>query len=1056
MTTRPHAASIKERILGPARRLIGWTMTLGMVVALILVAVWHFAPERPSTPAFLEPPERTLTLAVGQVSKEYPRAGGILADVVNIQLQGQGLRLVVQPTPGSHHNLEALITGAADLGFVQGQVLYPGARDDQSSRALRRRVRVIGQVFMSMMTLLATDESGIQTLEDLRGKRVGVHSLTSTDGKSLIDLLDAAALKIRPTSDASPAYTTVPPSPLAVGPSETDANAAVTVVTGETDRLSTLLKRRELDAVFAAISHPSEWARHFLISSELHLVPLVLDLNALRKRSPAYQETSLASSAYPLSNLGVDVTSVGSWTLLVVSENMPDADARLVTQALVEGVQQLKKRRTFQDVTAASLLEGVPPEDLHPGAREVYQEKRLLAPMVSPPPTLETRGLSLVSTEAAGTVTSLVERLNRDHPGQHAGSRVPRVDAPSPLIPPTRQMLLNHLAAGEYELGLLPATDEGFDSGFSQSTDRSGAVLIPWGNLRSICRVPGEVAQLAIATDTGAYAMRDLSARRLGYSGTTSVGLRGWIDGQLMAMDLPPPEWISVSPETWVSRYASLHLDGFLDFSLFPSLEAKTADTVRPLRLVSLDSLADSGPNAGGPRGLEPVLLSAPDTPGRSGVEILSWMRPLELLSSSLVKDAQIATLTAELHRTVSPGLLLRGGALLDARWQGKGRRFPRHAGASRFESALETEPVGTLAKPPVSMPVDTSLPEEKPPSLLLFAAGRSEGSDYAIAAGLVEFFGAYCRERLTLAPPCPPGMGAALVPAKDDVASVELLASGKAGFALVPADLVVQALGGEGPWTDRPLHSLRAVAALYISALTVLASSRETLIGAHVSGGGALKSGERRPKPGEVASIRDLQDLEGRRVSMRHAPGSGPRSNAITLFNRGIFDEKLWQYSLLPGEPPPMEASRLFMDGSIVALFLMAAHPDGFVTAMLQRNSDMTVLPVTGLDAHLEDTPFLTRTTIDLSTYGDALSTHRLIPTVGIPILLMTNEETPAAEVEMLLSTLVLEAELLRKAWPVLTQMTPAFMQSTAGIPLHDAAASVYAEAGRYKQVRR
>jgi hypothetical protein len=439
--------------------------------------------------------------------------------------------------------------------------------------------------------------------------------------------------------------------------------------------------------------------------------------------------------------------------------------------------------------------------------------------------------------------------------------------------------------------------------------------------------------------------------------------------------------------------------------------------------------------------------------------DIPSWMAPLELLSSNTVPKDRIVPLVSAILRGGSRGMVRYGGSPLGREWFSEGRRFPRHDGATVLdtpEAATGGAPTQATPAPVVPVPTGDAAAAAEETEPLLFTAGSPTGTSYEIAAGLAEFLGTRCRQSLKDGDICPPGTTAALVAARSAAESIDLTAAGKSGFAIVPADLAYQALTGDGAWKGHPVTHMRAVASLYVTALTVLSSSRETLVGAHVSGGGALKSGERRPKPGEVASIKDLLDLEGRRVSMRHAPGNAPRGNAITLFNRGTFYSKLWRYSLLTDEPPPTEAARLFMDGSIVALFLMAPHPSNFVNAMLERNADVTVLPVTGLDAHLEDTPFLARTAVDLSVYGDDQESRRLVPTIGIPMVLVTTADRPAEEVQRVLATLIGEAASLRREYPVLGHLTLELMQSTAGLKLHDAAAAFFEAASQRSQVRR
>lgn len=144
-----------------------------LIVGLGLGVARVYRPDLVQRQMFIAPRTETWVLAVGQTRKEFPQSGGALAALLSVDTPELRRRCVVQPSPGSTYNLQALVSDNAELGLVQSQIFYPGQHETSAGNALHAQVRVLGQLFTSMLTLLATDASGIRHIEDLKGKRVG-------------------------------------------------------------------------------------------------------------------------------------------------------------------------------------------------------------------------------------------------------------------------------------------------------------------------------------------------------------------------------------------------------------------------------------------------------------------------------------------------------------------------------------------------------------------------------------------------------------------------------------------------------------------------------------------------------------------------------------------------------------------------------------------------------------------------------------------------------------------------------------------------------------------
>lgn len=1041
-----------------------------LLVLLGLGVVKWYRPELVQKKMFIPPRQETWVLTVGQTRKEFPQSGGALAALLSIDTPELVRRCVVQPSPGSTYNLQAVVSGQSELGLVQSQVFYPGQHETSASHALHVQVRVLGQLFTSMLTLLATEASGIQNISDLKGKRVGVVAGSPVDARSLRDLLDSANLKeyVPPSGSEAPALTGASEAYLgehkqAVVPtSETLASAAqhsptssapanpptapnigtdVRLTFAETDTLIRMMKNKDLDAVFVTAAHPSEWTRRMLLATNAHIVPLLVDLDQLQSHSRAYVETSLPANLYPLSSLGVDIPSIGSTVMLVGSSKMSDPDAYEIAKTLTEGLSTLRQQPQFRDLTASALVDGVKLEDFHPGALRYYQKMHLITQAAVERRDAQDGVLSLLSGVDIGIATAVEHFLDGVLRGG-GRSRAP-IELARFSKSPDQTELLNQLVAAEFELGLLP--DEPIESG-TKAPD-SNSYALPLDGLRSICRLPGAVAQLAVGTDTPMFAVRDLSEQTLAYTSEQSAPLRRWILEELRKEELPPPHWLALEPAAALQAYLNGDIGGFLDFSGLPSALVKSAEKGRPSRLVSLYSVPGSHPPS---RELLPMMIQAQGYPAELAADVPSWMTPVALVSSRLVPNDALTQLVARLQKATFAGLTAYNGLPLDWAWMRQAPRYQQHEVLAQAEAGSPTQaesnpPTTGTVSPPTVTPHSPSPATSPNPETWVLTSGSPSQADYSVISGLAEYVTGHCHQDLTGSAACPEAPRLVLLPTASKAESLKLVNAREADFALASADLLQQAIAGQGEWRDSPLNNIRALGSLYVYALTVLASNRETLMGAHVAGGGALKSGERRPGAEANMVIRDFQGLEGRRVSMRHTPGSGPRNNAITLFSQSTFYSSFWQYSLVINEAIPEEATQLFLDGSVVAMFLMAAHPDPFVEAVFEHSNHTTLLPVTGLDDELQNLSYLVRTNVNLSDYDGQQQNPRLISTIGIPMILVAHDQVSDKAVTELLASIIAERDGLKSRMPILGDMSPGFMANTTGIETHPAAAALY-----------
>lgn len=120
--------------------------------------------------------EQMIVLGTAPVSGVYFPAGGALCRMINAERAAQGLRCVLESTDGSAENLRRLEAGDLDFALVQSDWqfhAYQGSGGPGTERPFAE-LRAVFSLQAQPLTVVASRESGIAGLADLRGKRVNL------------------------------------------------------------------------------------------------------------------------------------------------------------------------------------------------------------------------------------------------------------------------------------------------------------------------------------------------------------------------------------------------------------------------------------------------------------------------------------------------------------------------------------------------------------------------------------------------------------------------------------------------------------------------------------------------------------------------------------------------------------------------------------------------------------------------------------------------------------------------------------------------------------------
>ena len=133
----------------------------------------------------------TLTFATGGTGGVYYPYGGGIANLLSSELDGTVV--TVQETNASVDNMQLLASGQAQLAFGLGDVVSDAAKG-QNTFSEPLPICSLGNMYNNFTHVFTTADTGITSIEDVRGKRVSVGAVGSASEVTADRILQAAGI----------------------------------------------------------------------------------------------------------------------------------------------------------------------------------------------------------------------------------------------------------------------------------------------------------------------------------------------------------------------------------------------------------------------------------------------------------------------------------------------------------------------------------------------------------------------------------------------------------------------------------------------------------------------------------------------------------------------------------------------------------------------------------------------------------------------------------------------------------------------------------------------
>lgn len=288
--------------------------------------------------------QEQLSIATAGTGGVYYPMGGGLAEIINRHVEGYAASAEV--TGGSVENMALIATGDVDLAIALGDTVQQAQTGTgRFSGQPLGMIRGLASLYMNLVQIVTLADSGIGSLQGLKGKRVSIgapgsgtevnaSAILSANGMSYADISEQR-LNFNETADA--------------------------------------LANGDIDAGFWSVGAPTSSILNLATTRPVRLVALSdAEIAAARAASPIFARAVVPGGTYP--GVDGDVPVLGIPNVLVASAEMPDALAYAITRAMFEQIGQLRAVHPAAGQTTVEFTLETLPVPLHPGAVRYYEE----------------------------------------------------------------------------------------------------------------------------------------------------------------------------------------------------------------------------------------------------------------------------------------------------------------------------------------------------------------------------------------------------------------------------------------------------------------------------------------------------------------------------------------------------------------------------------------------------------------------------------------------------------------------------------------------------------
>jgi TRAP transporter TAXI family solute receptor len=288
-----------------------------------------------------------INVLTGGTSGVYYPLGVAIGKIYNDKIAN--VKTQVQATKASVENLVLLQQGRGEIAFALGDSLKAAWEGDPEAgfRKKMDRLRTIGAIYPSYIQIVATSDSGIRTLADLKGKSLSVGAPKSGTELNSRAILGAAGMSYK------------------------DIGKVEYLPFAES---VDLMKNRQLNATLQSAGLGVASLKDLSTSTDITVVSVPKEI--VDRMGPPFMAATIPANTYTGQDKDIPTAAVANF--LVTSSAVSDDLAYQMTKLIFESLPELANSHVAgKDIRLETAAIGSP-VPLHPGAIRYYKEKGLI------------------------------------------------------------------------------------------------------------------------------------------------------------------------------------------------------------------------------------------------------------------------------------------------------------------------------------------------------------------------------------------------------------------------------------------------------------------------------------------------------------------------------------------------------------------------------------------------------------------------------------------------------------------------------------------------------
>jgi uncharacterized protein len=293
--------------------------------------------------------ETFITIGTGGQTGVYYVVGQSICRLVNRGQSEHNLSCTAPSTGGSVANINAIKAGDMDMGVAQSDQQHYAYNGEQDfSGGAVEDLRAVFSVHPEPFTVVARADSGIETFDDLKGKRVNIGNPGSGQRATMDVVMEAKGMTAGDFSLASELKAT---------------------------EQAQALCDNKIDAFVYQVGHPNGSIQEAFSSCDAHFVEVSgPEIDQLIEENPFYAEATIPASLYE--GIEDDTQTFGVRATFVSSAQVPSEVVYEVVKAVFENFDRFKGLHpAFSNLDQQEMISLGLSAPLHDGAQQYYEEQ---------------------------------------------------------------------------------------------------------------------------------------------------------------------------------------------------------------------------------------------------------------------------------------------------------------------------------------------------------------------------------------------------------------------------------------------------------------------------------------------------------------------------------------------------------------------------------------------------------------------------------------------------------------------------------------------------------